>query len=127
VTDTHHAGHGVSGVHDIDLVDYVALIGEDELWDHDMESFDVGPAEVLLVKVDGVINAFDGICPHQSTSLAEGSLEGRILTCHAHEWQFDVMTGEGVNPRTACLGRHDVRIIDGVVHVSRRRISRPRG
>jgi nitrite reductase/ring-hydroxylating ferredoxin subunit len=97
---------------------YVELIEADSLWDGEMESFDVGDAEVLVVKVDGQIQAYDGICPHQSQSLVEGDLEGGVLTCRAHEWQFDARTGAGINPRDACLQRHDVRVTgDGMVEV----------
>jgi len=92
---------------------YVELIEADSLWDGEMESFDVGDAEVLVVKVDGQIRAYDGICPHQSQSLVEGDLEGGVLTCAAHEWQFDARTGAGINPRDACLRRHDVRVTSG--------------
>jgi nitrite reductase/ring-hydroxylating ferredoxin subunit len=97
---------------------YVELIEADSLWDGEMESFDVGDAEVLVVKVDGQIQAYDGTCPHQSQSLVEGDLEGGILTCAAHEWQFDARTGAGINPRDACLRRHDVRVTsNGMVEV----------
>jgi len=103
---------------------YVELIEADALWDGEMESFDVGDDEVLVVKVDGQIRAYDGICPHQSQSLVEGDLEGGILTCRAHEWQFDVRTGQGVNPRDTCLLRHDARVSsDGMVQVRLRRRS----
>jgi toluene monooxygenase system ferredoxin subunit len=106
---------------------YVELIEADALWDGEMESFDVGDDEVLVVKVDGQIRAYDGICPHQSQSLVEGDLEGGILTCRAHEWQFDVRTGQGVNPKDTCLLRHDVRVTsDGMIQVRlRRRSPRP--
>ncbi len=97
---------------------YVELMEADSLWDGEMESFDVGDAEVLVVKVDGQIRAYDGICPHQSQSLVEGELEGGVLTCQAHEWQFDARTGRGINPRDTCLQRHDVRVTrDGMVEV----------
>jgi nitrite reductase/ring-hydroxylating ferredoxin subunit len=106
---------------------YVELIEADSLWDGEMESFDVDDAEVLVVKVDGQIQAYDGICPHQSQSLVEGDLEGGVLTCRAHEWQFDARTGEGINPRDTCLRRHDVRVTsDGMVEVRlRSRYSSP--
>ncbi|MGH3555961.1 MAG: Rieske 2Fe-2S domain-containing protein [Mycobacterium sp.] len=107
------AGEGSDG----DQGDFVDLVAVDELWDGEMESFDIGDAEVLLVKIDGQIHAYDGLCPHQSTPLVEGRLDGRVLTCRAHEWQFDVLTGAGVNPRDTCLHRHDVRIVDGVIQV----------
>jgi toluene monooxygenase system ferredoxin subunit len=103
---------------------YVELIEADALWDGEMESFDVGDDEVLVVKVDGQIRAYDSVCPHQSQSLVEGDLEGGILTCRAHEWQFDVRTGQGVNPKDTCLLRHDVRVSsDGMIQVRLRRRS----
>lgn len=101
----------------VDPSDFVELVAVDELWDGEMESFDVGDAEVLLVKIDGEIHAYDGLCPHQSSPLVDGNLEGRVLTCRFHEWQFDAVTGAGVNPRDTCLHRHDVRVVDGVVQV----------
>ncbi|MFC9840798.1 isoprene monooxygenase ferredoxin [Rhodococcus sp. NPDC127530] len=97
--------------------DFVDLVAEDELWDDEMESFDVGDDEVLLVKVNGEVRAYDGICPHQSISLVEGEFENGVVTCRAHEWQFDALTGSGVNPRDTCLHKHDVRIVDGVIQV----------
>jgi toluene monooxygenase system ferredoxin subunit len=97
---------------------YVELIEADAMWDGEMESFDVGDAEVLVVKVDGQIRAYDGICPHQSQSLVEGELDAGVLTCRAHEWQFNARTGEGINPKGTCLLRHDVRVTDdGMVEV----------
>ena len=47
-----------------------------------------------LFNVDGVITALDGICPHQGGPLAEGELEGPIVTCPWHGWQFDVRSGQ---------------------------------
>lgn len=96
---------------------FVDLVDEDQLWDGEMESFDVDDEEVLVVKVDGQVRAYNGICPHQSVSLVEGQLEDGVVTCRAHEWQFDALTGQGVNPRDTCLARHDVRVVDGVIQV----------
>ena len=98
--------------------EYTELTEESALWDGEMEAFDVGDAEVLLVKIDGQLHAYDGTCPHQGQSLVEGELEGTVLTCRAHEWQFDVKTGESVNPKGERLTRHDIRVgEDGTVRV----------
>jgi nitrite reductase/ring-hydroxylating ferredoxin subunit len=102
-----------------DTARYVHLAGEDDLWDGEMESFDVDGREILLIRIDGVVHAYDGICPHQSQPLVDGVLAGTTLTCQAHEWMFDARTGAGINPRGACLTRHEVRIVDGAVLVSR--------
>ena len=47
-----------------------------------------------LFNVDGRIAAIDGICPHQGGPLADGPLEGTLVTCPWHGWQFDVCTGK---------------------------------
>jgi len=105
----------------VDEHDFVDLAETESLWDDEMESYDVGDEEVLLVKIDGEIHAYDAICPHQSISLVEGELEGGVLTCRAHEWQFDAVSGESVNPSGHCLARHDVRVTDdGIVQVKLR-------
>lgn len=93
--------------------EFVEIADADELWDGEMESYDVGDSEVLLVKINGEFHAYDGICPHQSVSLVEGELENGVLTCRAHEWQFDAATGAGVNPSDTCLRRHEVRVTEG--------------
>lgn len=98
--------------------EYVEVIEESELWDGEMEAYDIGDAEVLLVKVDGQVHAFDGICPHQSVSLVEGQLEGKVLTCRAHEWSFNVETGNSVNPVGERMTRHDIKVgEDGMIRV----------
>jgi len=49
---------------------------------------------VALYKVEGTVHAMDGICPHQGGPLGQGLLDGRVVTCPWHGWQFDVTTGQ---------------------------------
>jgi toluene monooxygenase system ferredoxin subunit len=104
---------------------YAALAAADDLWDGEMESHDVDGYEILLVRIDGCFHAYRGICPHQSQPLVDGELDGTTLTCIAHEWMFDVRTGQGINPRGSRLTRHDVRVVDGMVLVSRAPVVTP--
>jgi len=48
---------------------------------------------VALFNVDGTFHALDGVCPHAGGPLGEGVLDGSIVTCPWHGWQFDVSTG----------------------------------
>ena len=104
---------------EVGSANFAAVADEGDLWDGEMESYDLDGHEVLLIRLDGVYHAYDGACPHQSTSLATGTLDGNLLTCSAHEWEFDARTGQGVNPRTACLRRREVRVTGGRVLVGR--------
>lgn len=47
-----------------------------------------------IYNVDGVISVIDGICPHQGGPLADGQVQGTIVTCPWHGWQFDIRTGK---------------------------------
>jgi nitrite reductase (NADH) small subunit len=49
---------------------------------------------IALFNVNGRFYALDGVCPHQGGPLGHGLLEGCVVTCPWHGWQFDVTTGQ---------------------------------
>jgi nitrite reductase (NADH) small subunit len=54
---------------------------------------------VAVANVDGKIYAMNNTCLHRGGPLGEGSLEGKVVTCPWHGWQFDVTNGKAVqNP-----------------------------
>jgi len=90
----------------------VEICGADQLWDGEMECFRAGDTTILLLKVNGQYHAYQGHCPHQGAALAEGELDGGVLTCTAHRWQFNATNGLGVNPRSARLKCFPVHVVD---------------
>ena len=68
-------------------------VGEGE-----MAAFEVGGQRVAVANVDGSFHAFGDICSHQQCSLSDGELDGKTVTCPCHGSQFDVTTGEVLNP-----------------------------
>ena len=65
---------------------------------------DLAPGEMKLVDLDGegiaIANvggeyfAFNNTCPHRGGPLADGELEGDIVTCPWHATPINVRTGE---------------------------------
>jgi len=54
---------------------------------------------VALANVAGQFHAIDGVCIHRGGPLGDGVLEGAVVTCPWHGWQYDVRTGRvGQNP-----------------------------
>jgi len=49
---------------------------------------------VALANVDGQFHAIDGVCLHRGGPLGDGPLEGAVVTCPWHGWQYDVRTGK---------------------------------
>ena len=77
----------------------------EDIWEGEMDSFEVDGKEVLLICKDGgEFSAFQGVCPHQDIPLVEGKFDGKIITCRAHLWTFDVCSGKGINPSDCALG-----------------------
>lgn len=89
----------------------------DDLWAGEMRAVHLGADEVLLCNLDGTLVAYEDRCPHLANPLSEGVLSDGVLTCAAHEWEFDAQTGCGVNPASACLRRYPVRVDDGRIFV----------
>ena len=77
----------------------------------------VGDQIVALFNVDGAFYALDGVCPHQGGPLGKGALQGCILTCPWHGWQFDVRNGEFQLHKSIVQPQFDVRVENDDVQV----------
>lgn len=89
----------------------------EDLWSGEMKGLSIDGVPVLLINMDGVIRAYADVCPHQKSRLSAGSLNEHVLTCASHQWQFDVTTGRGINPKIACLSAIAVRIVESEILV----------
>jgi len=76
--------------------------------------------KLILLQLDGVLFAYEDACPHERHPLSLGELEGDILTCSKHLWEFEVRTGKHISRinRPKCdLRSFGVRVVDGMVEV----------
>lgn len=89
----------------------------DDLWLGEMLPVEVHGVSVLLVHTEAGVRAYQDRCTHQAVPLSQGTLEGDVLTCYAHHWCFDVRSGEGINPRRACLRRYPVEVRGEQIYV----------
>jgi nitrite reductase (NADH) small subunit len=74
--------------------------------------------DICIFNVDGTLHASGDACPHERVSLGDGStLDGEIVTCGAHRWQFNIRTGECLEDDAFPLRKHPVGRSNGVVYV----------
>jgi len=67
---------------------------------------------------DGAIHAFDGLCTHEQTDLAEGELIGHEVECPQHGSRFDVRTGEATElPAEIPVHVYPVIVRSGALYV----------
>ena|SRR5687768_7985650 len=79
--------------------------------------FVVGERIIALYNVEGTFYALDGVCPHQGGPLGKGALNGCVVTCPWHGWQFDVSTGRHRLNANFIQPRFEVRLEDDNVLV----------
>ena len=85
----------------------------DSLWSGEMISIVIHDKKVLIINIEGKIFAYEDKCVHKKFPLSRGKIVGNILTCQAHGWQYNVCTGQGVNPASVCLKAFEVQIHNG--------------
>jgi len=61
-----------------------------------MKQVDLNGKPVMLANVHGTIYAIGGLCTHQQGILANGTLNGEVVTCPRHGSQFYVTTGKNI-------------------------------
>ena len=65
---------------------------------------------LAIFNVNGAFHAIDNTCVHRGGPLGEGDVEGHVVTCPWHGWQFDVATGECVKNPSAKVEVYPVKI-----------------
>jgi nitrite reductase/ring-hydroxylating ferredoxin subunit len=72
--------------------------------------FELNGKHVAVFNVDGQFHAIDNVCLHQGGPLAEGELDGCVVTCPWHGWTYDVTSGQSPDDPDTRVQRFDVKI-----------------
>ena len=79
--------------------------------------FEMGDSAVAVCNVGGTLHAMDGICPHSGGPLGEGALDGHVLTCPFHAWEFDCRTGLNLADELVKQATYPVKVENGEILV----------
>jgi nitrite reductase/ring-hydroxylating ferredoxin subunit len=84
----------------------------------ELRAFKIKGFEILAVNLDGKVSCFDGRCSHAGAPLAEGTLDGEILTCPWHYSQFNITNGKVLKgPAYKSLNVFKVQERDGSIYI----------
>lgn len=79
----------------------------------------------LLGKFIGVVRKEDGRffatevgCKHQRADLTKGEVDGMIVICPRHGWQYDLESGRCLNHDSAELRKYPLKIENGDIYIS---------
>jgi len=76
---------------------FVRVAGKSEIPVGKMKAVKLEGKEILIANVSGNYCAIGNRCTHAGGDLAQGVLEGNVVTCPKHHAKFDVTTGKVVS------------------------------
>ena len=80
-------------------------------------TFHIAGKEIAIFNVEGEVYAIDDSCVHAGASLGAGKLEGKVLTCRAHGFRYDVTTGQ-VTTGGLGVASYPAKVSDGRIFVA---------
>ena len=75
----------------------------------------VNGEDVALLRRGDEIFAIGNECPHQGGSLSDGFIEGDIVTCPLHGWEFDLRSGACMTIPGESVPRYAVTVEAGAI------------
>ena len=92
------------------MADFTRVAGTAEVAPGNGIVVEVNGQSIAVFNVEGTYYAIDNTCAHRGGPLGEGELEGDVVTCPWHAWQFNVKTGISVNNPAACVKSYQVTV-----------------
>jgi nitrite reductase/ring-hydroxylating ferredoxin subunit/Fe-S cluster biogenesis protein NfuA len=98
---------------------WIPLMRAQEVPDNSLRVITLGDINLLLCNVAGTIYAVPNACPHRGSPLDRALLEGAVLTCPWHGYQYDLQRGgRCLNDPAVKLAPLPLKIENGVVSVA---------
>lgn len=92
------------------MADFVKVADLSELAPGTSKAVEAAGKTIALFNVEGTVFALDNTCLHQGGPLGEGMLEGDVITCPWHMWEYNVRTGEKVENPELKVATYEVRV-----------------
>ena len=92
------------------MAEFVRVASTSDLKPGSARTVEVNGKAIALFNVDGTIYATDNTCLHQGGPLGEGILEGDVVTCPWHMWEYNVRTGEKVGTSDLKVATYPVAV-----------------
>lgn len=100
------------------MADFVKVLSTADLAEGQGKSVQAGGKAIALFNVGGTVYALDNTCLHRGGPLGEGMLEGNVITCPWHMWEYDVRTGEKVGAPSIKVATYPVQVEGGDIKVA---------
>ena len=91
------------------MAEFIKVAQKSEITPGSGKKVEVAGKEIAVFNIDGKFYAIDETCCHRGGPLSEGSLDGAVVTCPWHGWEYDVATGACLTNPSATQTKYDVK------------------
>jgi nitrite reductase/ring-hydroxylating ferredoxin subunit len=100
------------------VTDFMTVTSVAELEGKELAAFEIEGERIAIARVGDTFHAFGDSCPHRQCPLAEGRLDGNVVTCPCHGSKFDVTSGERlVGPAVRGVRSYPIRTENGTLQI----------
>jgi nitrite reductase (NADH) small subunit len=92
------------------MANFVRVAALSEIPAGQAKMIEVNGKQIAVFNYDGTLYAIDNTCKHRGGPLAEGELEGTVVTCPWHGWTYDVTTGTSPDDPDCAVDRYAVKV-----------------
>jgi nitrite reductase (NADH) small subunit len=92
------------------MAEYVRVAGVNDVPLGAGHVVEIGDRSIAIFNVDGAFFALDNTCAHRGGPLGEGELEGEVVTCPWHSWEYNVRTGISLTTPSASVKAYEVKV-----------------
>ncbi|NKB80470.1 MAG: Rieske 2Fe-2S domain-containing protein [Nitrospirales bacterium] len=92
------------------MADVIRVAGVEDVMPGKGIVAEVNGKSIAVFNVEGMLYAIDNTCVHRGGPLGEGDLDGEVVSCPWHGWEYNVKTGACVNNPSACVVSYPVQI-----------------
>jgi nitrite reductase/ring-hydroxylating ferredoxin subunit len=82
---------------------FVTALPSSRVKANDITFVEIETHPIVLIRIEGTVRAFSAICPHQLGDLSHGLVYRCEIECPAHQWRFDLRSGQSVYPEEESL------------------------
>jgi nitrite reductase (NADH) small subunit len=100
------------------MAEFVKVANLSELEAGSCKAVEACGKTIALFNVGGTIYALDNTCLHRGGPLGEGILEGSVVTCPWHMWEYNVCTGEKIDSPDIKVASYPVQVDGNDVKVA---------
>ena len=92
------------------MAEFLKVAALSELAAGTCKAVEAGGKVIALFNIDGNVYALDNTCLHRGGPLGEGTLNGDVVTCPWHLWEYNVQTGEKVSSPAVKVATYPVQV-----------------